>query len=57
MPVKKVKNFEEQSSLFNQFENLTYDSSITIDNFDDSLDSFNMYKKVYFYYEFCVGQN
>lgn len=49
MPVKKVKNFEEQSSLFNQFENLTYDSSITIDNFDDSLDSFNMYKKVYFY--------
>jgi carbonic anhydrase len=49
VPVQKVKNFETQSKLFDSFINASLGSQIKIDSFDDALDSFNMYKKIYFY--------
>lgn len=49
LPVKKVKNFENQTELFNNFDNVTLGSNITISNFNDVLNSFNMYNKIFFY--------
>jgi carbonic anhydrase len=55
VPVKLVKNYETQSTFFDNFNKL-FDtnstglgSQITINNFDEAFDSFNMYRSVFFY--------
>jgi carbonic anhydrase len=49
IPVQKVKNFEAQSQFFDSFENLKLGSEITIRDFEEALDAFSMFKKVFFY--------
>jgi carbonic anhydrase len=49
LPVQKVKNFEESTKFFDYFENVKLADNITVPSFEEILDSFNMYKRIFYY--------
>jgi hypothetical protein len=49
VPVQKVKNFEESTKFFDIFENVKINDTLTVSSFEEILDSFNMYKRIFYY--------
>src|SRR5690606_19639583 len=65
VPVQVVKNYLDQSPFFNSFNSLLNEglgAEVTINDFSDALDMFNMHKGVFFYvaganYPQCLVSN